>query len=168
MLPWLLEFHVESGFNMEGYPQPSGCSWMDVIECMTQADEENMHRTFKLDRQQYLDFADMWSFIMHAGTCTMTGIEGVYRMEAAGHMGQPLAAHVVTAARLGQHIVLRGGAMQRTAIQSQTTYLQQALEGALHQPLLVLVRLLDLTLAKHQLVAVHVRQPLKVHLVGNM
>ena len=45
-------------------------------------------------------------------------------------------------------------------MQSQTTYLQQVLDGALRQPLLVLVRLSHLTLTVHQLVAVHLRQPL--------
>ena len=53
-------------------------------------------------------------------------------------------------------------------MQSQTTYLQQVLDGALRQPLLVLVRLSHLTLTVHQLVAVHLRQPLKAHLLGNI
>ena len=77
-------------------------------------------------------------------------------------------------------------------MQSQTTYLQQVLEGALRQPLpvpvrlshltltvhqlvavhlrqlLMQVRFLHLTLTNHQHVAVHLRQPLKAHLAGNI
>ena len=77
-------------------------------------------------------------------------------------------------------------------MQRQTNYLQQVLEGALRQPLPVPVRLfhlpltghqlvavhlrqplmpvrfLHLTLTKHQLVAVHLRQTLKAHLAGNI
>ena len=58
--------------------------------------------------------------------------------------------------------------MQRTNMQNQTTYLQQVLEGALRQALPVPVRFLHLTLAKRQLVTVHLHQPLKVHLVGDI
>ena len=53
-------------------------------------------------------------------------------------------------------------------MQSQTTYLQQVLGGALRQPLPVPAGFLHLTLTKRQLVAVHLRQALPVHLVGNM
>ena len=57
---------------------------------------------------------------------------------------------------------------QRPPVQSQTTYLQQVLEGALRQPLPVPVRFLHLTLTKHELVAVHLRQPLKALLADTI
>jgi len=82
--PWQIDFN---GPNADD-PASDGCLWMHVLWWLSNG-RRGRH---VVEGMHYLNFADMWNFIMREPTI-LVPFEGLCRMEAAAHLRPALPAH---------------------------------------------------------------------------